>query len=433
MRVYDIIADKRDGNKNTQQQIDFLIKGYTESSIPDYQMAAWLMAAYIRGLDSDETFFLTKAMLSSGRVYDLSNIPGPKVDKHSTGGVGDKISIILAPVVAELGLYVPMTSGRGLGFTGGTLDKLESIPGFMVNLDEGEFKKILKNVGYVMSGQTEYLAPADRKMYALRDVTATIESIPLITSSILSKKFAEGAEAVVMDVKCGKGAFMKTVDEARSLAISLVRTGQKLGKKVSCIISRMDQPLGKACGNALEIKEAVSCLKGEGEKDLIELTVTLGSYMLILGGMAQSFEEGKEKVLKCLESGRGFERFLLSVEAQGGDVNAILKPELLPSASKIVEIKSENRGFINEIDAEKIGVACIYLKAGRFKKDDKIDYGAGVMLNKKVGDAIDRGEALAWIHCNDESYLVEAIRMVKEAFIIGEKRRALPELVMGTF
>jgi len=433
MRVYDIIADKRDGNKNTQQQIDFLIKGYTESSIPDYQMAAWLMAAYIRGLDSDETFFLTKAMLSSGRVYDLSNIPGPKVDKHSTGGVGDKISIILAPVVAELGLYVPMTSGRGLGFTGGTLDKLESIPGFMVNLDEGEFKKILKNVGYVMSGQTEYLAPADRKMYALRDVTATIESIPLITSSILSKKFAEGAEAVVMDVKCGKGAFMKTVDEARSLAISLVRTGQKLGKKVSCIISRMDQPLGKACGNALEIKEAVSCLKGEGEKDLIELTVTLGSYMLILGGMAQSFEEGKEKVLKCLESGRGFERFLLSVEAQGGDVNVILKPELLPSASKIVEIKSENRGFINEIDAEKIGVACIYLKAGRFKKDDKIDYGAGVMLNKKVGDAIDRGEALAWIHCNDESYLVEAIRMVKEAFIIGEKRRALPELVMGTF
>ena len=433
MRVYDIIADKRDGNKNTQQQIDFLIKGYTESSIPDYQMAAWLMAAYIRGLDSDETFFLTKAMLSSGRVYDLSNIPGPKVDKHSTGGVGDKISIILAPVVAELGLYVPMTSGRGLGFTGGTLDKLESIPGFMVNLDEGEFKKILKNVGYVMSGQTEYLAPADRKMYALRDVTATIESIPLITSSILSKKFAEGAEAVVMDVKCGKGAFMKTVDEARSLAISLVRTGQKLGKKVSCIISRMDQPLGKACGNALEIKEAVSCLKGEGEKDLIELTVTLGSYMLILGGMAQSFEEGKEKVLKCLESGRGFERFLLSVEAQGGDVSAILKPELLPSASKIVEIKSENRGFINEIDAEKIGVACIYLKAGRFKKDDKIDYGAGVMLNKKVGDAIDRGEALAWIHCNDESYLVEAIRMVKEAFIIGEKRRALPELVMGTF
>ncbi|RKY00595.1 MAG: thymidine phosphorylase [Spirochaetes bacterium] len=433
MRVYDIIADKRDGNKNTQQQIDFLIKGYTESSIPDYQMAAWLMAAYIRGLDSDETFFLTKAMLSSGRVYDLSNIPGPKVDKHSTGGVGDKISIILAPVVAELGLYVPMTSGRGLGFTGGTLDKLESIPGFMVNLDEGEFKKILKNVGYVMSGQTEYLAPADRKMYALRDVTATIESIPLITSSILSKKFAEGAEAVVMDVKCGKGAFMKTVDEARSLAISLVRTGQKLGKKVSCIISRMDQPLGKACGNALEIKEAVSCLKGEGEKDLIELTVTLGSYMLILGGMAQSFEEGKEKVLKCLESGRGFERFLLSVEAQGGDVSAILKPELLPSASEIVEIKSESRGFINEIDAEKIGVACIYLKAGRFKKDDKIDYGAGVMLNKKVGDAIDRGEALAWIHCNDESYLVEAIRMVKEAFIIGEKRRALPELVMGTF
>ena len=372
-------------------------------------------------------------MLSSGRVYDLSNIPGPKVDKHSTGGVGDKISIILAPVVAELGLYVPMTSGRGLGFTGGTLDKLESIPGFRVNLDEEEFKKILKNVGYVMSGQTEYLAPADRKMYALRDVTATIESIPLITSSILSKKFAEGAEAVVMDVKCGKGAFMKTVDEARALAISLVRTGQKLGKKVSCIISRMDQPLGKACGNALEIKEAVSCLKGEGEKDLIELTVTLGSYMLILGGMIQSFEEGKGKVLKCLESGRGFERFLLSVEAQGGDVNAILKPELLPSASKIVEIKSESRGFINEIDAEKIGVACIYLKAGRFKKDDKIDYGAGVMLNKKVGDAIDNGETLAWIHCNDESYLVEAIRVVKEAFIIGEKRRALPELVMGTF
>lgn len=433
MRVYDIIADKRDGNRNTRLQLEFLVRGFTEGSIPDYQMASWLMAAFIRGLDPNEAFFLTDAMLHSGRVYDLSRIPGPKVDKHSTGGVGDKISLILAPVVAELGIYVPMTSGRGLGFTGGTLDKLQSIPGYRVNIEEEEFKRILKKVGFVMSGQTEYLAPADKKMYALRDVTATIESIPLITASILSKKFAEGADAVVMDVKCGKGAFMKTANEAKNLAVSLSTTGRKLGKRVLCIISNMDQPLGRACGNALEVKEAIKCLKGDGERDLIELTVTLGSWMLVLGGLADTLEEGRKKVLDCLKSGKGFERFLLSVEAQGGDVETVLNPEYLPSAKKVVEIKSENQGYVNEIDAEKIGVACIYLRAGRFKKEDEIDYGAGVVLNKKVGDLVDKGEVLAWVYFNDESYITEAIRMINEAFIIGKKRRALPDLIIDTF
>jgi pyrimidine-nucleoside phosphorylase len=429
-RPYDIIIAKRDGRVHSRDEISFFISEYTKGRIPDYQVSAWLMACFLNGLDEQETFFLTDAMLHSGNIIDLSSLKGPKVDKHSTGGVGDKVSLVLAPAVAACGVAVPMTSGRGLGFSGGTLDKLEAIPGFNVNLTEKEFVRVLEEVGYAMIGQTDTLAPADRMLYSLRDVTGTVENTSLITASILSKKIAEGADSIVMDVKTGSGAFMKTLDGSRELAVSLKKTAELMEKKVSCVISNMDQPLGRAVGNSLEVVESVESLRGEGPEDLHELVIMLGGYMLLHAHLVNDLETGREKIEGTLKDGSALERFMHSVRRQGGDVHCVEDTTRLPAARFRKDVHTEKSGFVSSIHTELIGTASVLLGAGRFMKDDPIDPAAGMTVHRKIGDRVRSGDSLVTLHYNRVDGLQRAEELVVQAYEIGPREPSKFNLIL---
>jgi pyrimidine-nucleoside phosphorylase len=421
MRVVDLIKKKRDGQELAPDEIGFLIRGYTRGEIPDYQMSAFLMAVVWRGMSDEETFALTVEMLQSGHVLDLSDIPGIKVDKHSTGGVGDKTSLILAPLAAAAGVPVPMISGRGLAHSGGTLDKLESIPGFRVNLSVDEYRQTLKQIGLVLIGQTDEIAPADRKLYALRDVTATVDCIPLMAGSIMSKKIAEGIDALVLDVKVGKGAFMKTEEGARRLAETLVGIGRSMGKQVRALITDMNQPLGQAVGNALEVMESIETLKGRGPEDLTTLSVELAAHMVMLGERAASLDEARELVKGLIASGAGLEKFRQLIEAQGGDPRVTDDYDRLPEAALMRVYKAETDGFMLEIDAERMGIASMVLGAGRERVDSPIDHAVGIWLYKKVGDRVSRGDVLCTVYYNDEARMKSAAEKLRGAFVIGEQ------------
>jgi pyrimidine-nucleoside phosphorylase len=421
MRMYEIIRKKRDRVTLTPEEIGYFVRGYAEGSIPDYQAAAFLMAVYLHGMSDEEMVALTNEMLSSGEVLDWSDLAGPKVDKHSTGGVGDKTSLILAPIVAAAGVYVPMVSGRGLGHTGGTLDKLESIPGFRVNLSADQFRKTLETTHLAFAGQTTEIAPADRKLYALRDVTATVESVPLIASSILSKKLAEGIDALVLDVKMGAGAFMKRREDALALAKTLVDVGTRAGKKVVALITDMDQPLGTHIGNTLEVIESVAVLTGQAEGDLCELSFELAAHMLVLGEVTDKLGKARRKVRELVAKGVAFREFQEVVAAQGGDPVALEDHTRLPTAKRTETVVSTSRGYIQRIDAEEVGIAAMTLGAGRTTVDAEIDHGAGVVLHHKVGDLVEEGAHLATLYFNDSSRREDAQARLEGAFHIGEQ------------
>jgi len=396
--MVDLICRKRDGGHLSGNEIRWMITDYINGKIPDYQMSALLMAIVLRGMNKEETTFLTKSMIASGDSIDLSDISGIKVDKHSTGGVGDKISLILAPVVAAAGVVVPMMSGRGLGHTGGTLDKLEAIPGFKTDLSISDFKKILKKIGFAMIGQTDKIVPADRKLYSLRDVSGTVPSIPLICSSIISKKKAEGTDALVMDVKVGSGAFMKDREKAATLAHTLVELGSELNIKTAAVLTNMDEPLGYAVGNWLETREAVKVLKGEGPDDILRIVVALGSTMLMLGGKTDNRKEAEEIIRELINSGKGYNKFLQMVDMQGGNSSVFEKPEHYPFIGNKITVKSPDSGYIKSINALKTGILSVELGAGRKKIEDKIDFGAGIEFFKKRGDTVKENEPIAAIY-----------------------------------
>ena len=408
MRAVDVIAKKRDGHELSTEEIAFFIDGFTADEIPDYQAAAWLMALYLRGMTDGETHDLTMALVHSGETLDLSDVTPLAVDKHSTGGVGDKVSLVLAPLVAACGVPVAKMTGRGLGFSGGTVDKLESIPGYRTDLTQAEFKAQLKEIGIVLTGQSTDLAPADQKLYALRDVTATVESIPLIVSSIMSKKLAAGADAIVLDVKTGKGAFMKTLEEAVTLAEAMVRLGSQAGRRVVALISDMNQPLGWAVGNALEVREAINTLHEGGPADFREHCMVLAAEMLMLGGKATDANAALTLALETLASGAAWHKFRELVEAQGGDVHYIEEPERLPQASLIEPVPAPRSGYLTSVDAAEVGMSMVDLGGGREKKSDTIDHSVGVIVHYKVGDLVQRGTPLFTIHANDEAKLATA-------------------------
>ena len=419
MRVVDLLRCVRDGDPVSAAELKAFIDGVGRGEVPDYQAAAFCMAVFLKGLSDELTVALTLAMRDSGEVIDLSGVPGIKVDKHSTGGVGDKISLPLAPLVAANGVPVPMISGRGLGHTGGTLDKLESIPGFRVDLDVERFRQLVGELGVCLIGQTGDVAPADKKLYALRDVTATVESIPLITGSILSKKLAEGIDALVLDVKVGRGAFMKTEASARALAESLVRVGTGAGLKVRALMTRMEEPLGRTIGNALEVREAIDILRGNGPADTTEITYALGAEMLCLGGVAKDSAEGRRKMEEAVASGAGLAKFRELVEAQGGDPKAIDDPDRLPTAKKTTEVGAAAGGYVTEIDAYALGLAGMRLGAGRSKAEDPIDPAVGLEVLKSVGDEVNKGEAVARLHHNGGPAPDSVITNVRTAFSVG--------------
>ena len=407
MRAVDVIEKKRDGHELSREEIDFFVQGYTRGDIPDYQAAAWCMAVLLRGMTARETTDLTLAMARSGKTLDLHDIAPFVVDKHSSGGVGDKVSLVVAPVVASSGLPVGKMSGRGLSFSGGTLDKLESIPGFRTSLSEDEFRAQLKRAGIVLTGQSVDLAPADGKLYALRDVTGTVPSLPLIAASIMSKKIAGGADGIVLDVKCGSGAFMKTEADARALAGIMVDIGKMLRRRTVALISDMNQPLGSAVGNALELREAIETLRGGGPADFVEHCLTVAAHMLHLGSKAASVEEGRALAESLNRDGRAWRKFVELVEAQGGDVPAVEQPAL-PRATIVRDVASPRGGYVARVDALEIGLAAVALGAGREKKGDPIDYAVGVVVLAKVGDRVDPGAPLFTIHANDERKRAEA-------------------------
>ncbi len=421
MRAVDIIRKKRDKNTLTEEEIEFFIKGYVDGSIPDYQAAALLMAIFLNGMTDNESFVLTRTMMYSGKVFDFSGIQAYKVDKHSTGGVGDKISLPLAPLVAANGVVVPMISGRALGHTGGTLDKLESIPGYRTNLSPEEFENALRAVGVAIIGQTEDIVPADRKMYALRDVTATVESIPLISASIMSKKLAEGIDGLVLDVKTGTGAFMREYESAKKLAETMVAIGKSFGKKVYALLTDMNQPLGRAIGNANEVRESVDVLLGKGPEDVTDLTIELGAYMLFIGNVAKSVEEGKELIKKAIENGKGYEKWCEMVKNQGGDPDAILKEDFVKTMY-MEDIRAEEDGFLTIVDTFKIGVAASVLGAGRAKKEDQIDHKVGLYMLKKHGEEVKKGDVIFEIHGNNKDRMTESIKWLRESFKINAER-----------
>lgn len=400
MRMYDIIEKKRDGEILTKDEIQFFIDGYTNGEIPDYQVSALLMAVYFQDMTAEERAQLTTAMVNSGDQIDLSAISGIKVDKHSTGGVGDTTTLILAPLVASLGVPVAKMSGRGLGHTGGTIDKLEAVPGFHVEITSEEFVNLVNKNKVSVIGQTGNLTPADKKLYSLRDVTATVNSIPLIASSIMSKKIASGADAIVLDVKTGAGAFMKELDEAKNLASAMVSIGNRVGRNTMAVISDMSQPLGNAIGNALEVKEAIDTLQGNGPKDLTELCLTLGSQMVLLAGKAESLDEARNRLIENLNNGKALEQFKTFLESQGGDSRVADNPESLPQATNQVELPAKTSGYVSEMIADDIGTAAMMLGAGRATKDSKIDLAVGIVLHKKIGDTVKEGESLLTIHAN---------------------------------
>jgi len=419
-RVVDLIRKKRDGGALSTAEIAFLVNAYTRGDVPDYQVAAWLMAVVLRGMTREETAALTHAMLYSGEVLDLSSVPGRKADKHSTGGVGDKTSLVLAPLVAAGGVYVPMISGRGLGHTGGTLDKLESIPGFRVNLSVPEFRRVLEQCGCSMIGQTEQIAPADRKLYALRDVTGTVESPFLICASIMSKKLAEGTDVLVLDVKTGSGAFMKREEDAIFLAELMVETGERMGKQMVALITNMDEPLGHMVGNALEVEESIQVLHGGGPPDLRELCLELAAWMLQRGGASKTVLDGRKLAEGLLASGQAFAKFVQLVEQQGGDVSTIHDPQRLPHAKQRVDAVSPRAGFVRAIQCEQVGTACVILGGGREKKEDAIDPAVGMVVHKKVGDKVLANEPLVTIHCHSEAQAGRAKELIEESYDIAD-------------
>ncbi|NIK67642.1 pyrimidine-nucleoside phosphorylase [Paenibacillus sp. BK720] len=420
MRAVDLIQKKRDGGELTAKELTFLVDGYCDGDIPDYQMSAWAMAVLFRGMTPAETAALTLAMANSGDQVDLAPIAGVKVDKHSTGGVGDKTTLIIAPLVASVGVPVAKMSGRGLGHTGGTIDKLESIAGFQTELTREKFLEQVNELGLSVIGQSGNLAPADKKLYALRDVTATVESIPLIASSVMSKKIAAGADAIVLDVKTGSGAFMKTVEDSEKLAQAMVEIGTKVGRQTAAVISDMDQPLGFAIGNALEVREAIETLRGNGPADLTELCLTLGAHMVVLGGKASTVAEAKDLLQKQLDNGEALAKFKQFVEAQGGDVSVVDDVNRLPQAAVQIEVKAASAGFIAAIDAEELGIAAMLLGAGRATKEATIDYSVGITIRKKVGDAVSEGDTLAVLHVRaQDSAVEEVIAKVREAYAVA--------------
>ncbi|HMK37771.1 MAG TPA: thymidine phosphorylase [Bacteroidota bacterium] len=420
MNTVELIRKKRDGGTLTLPEIESLIGGYARGEVPDYQMSAFLMAVYFRGMSPQETAQCTDVMLHSGTVVDLSSIPGRKVDKHSTGGVGDKVSLILAPMVAACGVPVPMVSGRGLGHTGGTLDKLESIPGFRTGLSIGEYGDVVRETGLVLSGQTADLAPADRRMYALRDVTATVESIPLIAGSIMSKKLAEGVDALVLDVKTGNGAFMQKYDDALALASALVAIGTGCGKETVAFITGMDQPLGMAIGNWVEVVESVECLKGKNVPDLMGLTYVLGGAMVHLGGRAGTIAEGIVQCRSAIWSGRAYEKFLQVVERQGGDSSLLREPSRYPASKLSLEVRASSSGYITGFATRRIGVLSVELGAGRLKVGDPVDPKAGILLAVKIGDRVEKDDILAVIRTDREDLAERAVREFSASVTVGD-------------
>ncbi|MCM3037946.1 pyrimidine-nucleoside phosphorylase [Bacillus pumilus] len=402
MRMVDIIAKKRDGKELSSQEISFFVKGYTDGTIPDYQASALAMAIFFQDMTDQERADLTLAMANSGDTIDLSAIEGIKVDKHSTGGVGDTTTLVLAPLVAALDVPVAKMSGRGLGHTGGTVDKLEAVKGFHVEITKDEFIELVNRHKVAVIGQSGNLTPADKKLYALRDVTGTVNSIPLIASSIMSKKIAAGADAIVLDVKTGAGAFMKTPEDSEKLAKAMVRIGNNVGRQTMAVISDMSQPLGLAIGNSLEVKEAIDTLKGEGPEDLNELVLTLGSQMVVLAKKAETLDEAREKLIEVMKNGKALEKFKEFLENQGGDGSIVDQPEKLPQAPYQIEVPAKEAGVVAEIVADEIGVAAMILGAGRATKEDDIDLSVGIMLNKKVGDRVEKGDSLVTLHANRE-------------------------------
>ena len=431
MRAVDIIMKKRDGAALSRSEIGFFITGVTAGTLPDYQASALLMAILLRGMSAEETAWLTEAMVDSGIRVDLGDIPGLKVDKHSTGGVGDKTSLVLAPLAAACGVPVPMMSGRGLGHTGGTLDKLESIPGFRVNLSLQEMRAALASVGCAMIGQTAQIAPADKKLYALRDVTGTVESIPLISASIMSKKIAEGIDALVLDVKTGRGAFMKTEENSRLLAQSLVSIGNASGVKTEALITAMDAPLGRAVGNSLEVIECLDILKGQGSPDLVDVSVELTARMLILGKVAADRESAERLVRDAIASGAGLDRFRRIVETQGGDPRIVDDYHRLPSAPDRHLVRTNAAGYLTNLDAELIGRACVILGAGRDRVEDPIDHSVGIMLMAKPGDQLSKGDAILELHYHDAAKRDRALELANRSFTIGAERPAPRTVIVG--
>ncbi len=416
MNLVELIAAKRDGKELSAPQIERLIKAFSDGGLGDYQMSAFCMAVYFQGMTAPETAALTHAMLGSGQVIDLSAIDRSKVDKHSTGGVGDKVSICLAPLVAACGVAVPMISGRGLGHTGGTLDKLEAIPGFQVDQSIDSFRRIVAEVGTCMIGQTAELAPADKRIYALRDVTATVEAIPLIVASILSKKLAEGIDALVLDVKVGRGAFMKTTEQARELAQALVRVGGAAGKRVTALLTNMQAPLGRTIGNAIETREAIDVLHGEGPDDLVGCTLALGAQMLLLGGVAEDESDAERLLRKAIDSGEAARVLERMIEAQGGDPAVVANPEKLPSAAHIVEVVADQTGVVTQIDALEIGLSAVGMGAGRTRADQKVDHAVGIELCCEIGDQVLRDSPLAMLHVRDPATCDATAVRVRGAF-----------------
>lgn len=421
MRMVDLIAKKRDGSVLSKEEIQFIIDGFTEGSIPDYQMSALSMAIYFKGMNEQERADLTMAMVNSGDTIDLTAIEGIKVDKHSTGGVGDTTTLVLGPLVAAVGVPVAKMSGRGLGHTGGTIDKLESVEGFHVEIENDEFIRLVNKNKLAVIGQSGNLTPADKKLYALRDVTATVDSIALISSSIMSKKIAAGADAIVLDVKTGAGAFMKTIDDSVALAKAMVSIGNNVGRQTMAIISDMSQPLGYAIGNALEVKEAIDTLKGEGPEDLTELSLTLGSNMVYLAKKADSLEEARAMLEKAIADGSALESFKVFLAAQGGDASVVDRPEELPQAKYTFELEAKEDGYVSEIVADEVGTAAMILGAGRATKDSVIDLAAGLMLRKKIGDQVKKGDSLVTIYSNFEDVSAVKEKLYENIILSNEK------------
>ena len=431
MRMYDIIMKKRNGGALSKEEIRYFIEGYTHGEIPDYQVSALMMAIYFQKMTEAETYELTMAMAHSGDMLDLSEIHGCKVDKHSTGGVGDKTSLALIPMVAACGIPVAKMSGRGLGHTGGTIDKLESFPGFTTSLTKEQFIRNVNDIGIAIMGQTADLAPADKKLYALRDVTATVDNMSLIASSIMSKKLAAGADAIVLDVKTGSGAFMKREEDAFALAEEMVKIGKNAGRKTIAVISDMDQPLGRAVGNALEVKEAIATLNGEGPEDFRELIMVLGSQMLLAGGKAETVEQAREMLARAIADQSALKKLAQFVEAQGGDAKTVSHPEILPAASMVVPVCADTDGYIAQIACEDIGICSLLLGGGRETKESSIDLSVGIVLEKKKGDYVKAGEVLGYLHANEEKRLEAAIDKFRNAYRISAEKPDAEPLIKG--
>ena len=429
VRAYDLIYKKREGGRLSAEEIRFLIEGYTADKIPDYQISAWLMAIYFQGMDAQETAELTLAMVESGDRLDLSSIPGIKVDKHSTGGVGDKTTLVLAPLVSAAGVPVAKLSGRGLGHTGGTIDKLTAIPGFKTELALPDFISNVNSIGVAIAGQTANLTPADKKLYALRDVTATVDSIPLIASSVMSKKIAAGSEGIVLDVKTGAGAFVKTLEKSRQLATTMVEIGKQVDRRVIAVITDMNQPLGLAVGNALEVKEAVNTLKGAGPADLEELCLTLGANMLLIAGSVAGYQQGYRLLRDLIRTGEALEQFSRLIAAQGGDPAIAEDLNLLPVAQHVIAVNSKQSGYISSIEVRQIGLTAMSIGAGRATKGDVIDPAVGVVLNKKVGQPVERGEPLAWLHLNERAEEEIAVAAIQNSFQISGEQPEIRGLI----